>query len=422
MEILRYINYAVCLLFTLCYAYQFLYIPVSWFGKKQRGKKDPVLHDYAVLICARNEETVIGDLIESLKNQTYPSEHIHVFVIADNCTDDTAYAAEKAGARVYTRFSREKVGKGYALEALMDNLRSDYPQGFDGYFVFDADNILKPDYVEQMNRTFSDGADIVTSYRNSKNYGSSWISSGYALWFLRESRYLNHARHLLGISCMVSGTGFLFRRSIAEEMGSWHYFLLTEDIEFSADQIIKGRTIAFCQDAELYDEQPVDFRMSWRQRLRWAKGYLQVFRHYGGRLLRGCFHGNLSCYDMIMSIMPAFVLSAASIACNLVLGIWGICSHRDLTVALQSALELISNGYLLLLFLGGITLLTEWKHIHAPVGKKLLYLLTFPVFMFTYIPISLAALFCKTEWKQIPHTFCAEKLNQEKKGFLQKTQ
>ena len=63
---------------------------------------------------------------------------------------------------------------------------------------------------------FSDGYQIVTSYRNSKNYGDNWISAGYALWFLRESRYLNHARFLLGTSCAVSGTGFLFSRRVLE--------------------------------------------------------------------------------------------------------------------------------------------------------------------------------------------------------------
>ena len=108
---------------------------------------------------------------------------------------------------------RDRVGKGYALQTLLGHLEQDYPAGFDGYFVFDADNILDPDYIAAMNRTFSQGHDIVTSYRNSKNYGDNWISAGYALWFLRESRYLNHARSLLGTSCAVSGTGFLFSRA-----------------------------------------------------------------------------------------------------------------------------------------------------------------------------------------------------------------
>ena len=69
---------------------------------------------------------------------------------------------------------------------------------FDGYIVLDADNVLERDFVSRMNETFSEGKDIVTCYRDSKNYGDNWISAGYGLWFLRESRYLNGARSRIG--------------------------------------------------------------------------------------------------------------------------------------------------------------------------------------------------------------------------------
>lgn len=414
MEILKYINFVVSILFGICYAYQFLYIPLALIRPKEK-KTEAKLRDFAVLICARNEETVIGDLIASLKRQTYPQEHIHIFVMADNCTDATAAVAQRAGACVYSRFSTQRVGKGYALEALMQSINRDFPQGFDGYFVFDADNILKVDYIEQMNLTFSQGAKIVTSYRNSKNYGSSWISAGYALWFLRESRYLNYPRSIHGSSCLVSGTGFLFSREIAREMETWHYFLLTEDIEFSADQITRGRIIAYCPKAELFDEQPVDFATSWNQRLRWSRGYLQVFRKYGKKLIKGCFHGNFSCFDMTMAIMPAFVLSALSILCNLGLGVYGMITMGSISGAWGSMLELIGNMYGLLLVLGGITLITEWKRIQAASWQKIGYLLLFPVFMFTYIPISLVSLFCRTTWKPIAHVYSEERLRKEER-------
>ncbi|MBQ3401619.1 MAG: glycosyltransferase, partial [Lachnospiraceae bacterium] len=297
-----------------------------------------VARDYAVLICARNEETVIRDLIESLKAQTYPQRRLHIFVLADNCTDRTADIARAAGARVYTRENQEQVGKGYALEELLMYLHEDHPAGFDGYFVFDADNLLAPDYIARMDRMFAEGHEIITSYRNSKNYGSNWISAGYALWFLRESRYLNHARYLLGTSCAVSGTGFAFSRAVAEEVAGWPYHLLTEDIEFSIDQITHGRKIAFCEDAVLYDEQPVTFGQSVRQRMRWVRGYLQVFRGYGGRLFAGIARGDFSCYDMIMNIFPAFILSAASIAVNAVLTILNVQSGAGLGPTAASAL------------------------------------------------------------------------------------
>ena len=115
----------------------------------------------------------------------------------------------------------------------------------------------------------------------------------------------------------MGGTGFLFSQRILDESHGWRFYLLTEDIEFSIYHILRGERIAICEDAVLYDEQPTTFRQSFRQRLRWSRGYLQVFGRYGVSLFRGIFRGSFSCFDMTMNIMPAAVLSGASIAVNL---------------------------------------------------------------------------------------------------------
>lgn len=409
METLKLVNWLIGLLFFACYAYQFLYIPAALL-RRERLLPPGGRNDYAVLICARNEEAVIGDLIASLRRQTYDASLLHIFVLADNCTDGTAAAARAAGAAVYERSDRTHVGKGYALRSLMEHLRRDFPAGFDGYFVFDADNILSPDYVEQMDRTFSAGYEIVTGYRNSKNYGDSWLSAGSGLWYLRESRYLNHARHLLGTSCAVGGTGFLFSRAVAEDMGPWPYHTLIEDIEFTVDQITAGRRIGFCRAAVLYDEQPVDLRQSWRQRSRWCKGALQVFARYGGALVKGAARGSFACFDMAMSTMPAYVLSAAAVACNLILSVWGAVAGDDLRIALTSIAQMAGQMYAAMFFIGAVTTVTEWRQIRTAGWKKVLYAFTFPLFMFTYLPIAVSVLFCKTEWKPVEHRVCAASL------------
>ena len=358
-----------------------------------------------MLVCARNEEAVIAGLINSIHRQTYDRNLIRIFVMADNCTDNTASAARNAGATVYKRNNPNLVGKGYALEALLKNIERDYPRNyFDGFFVFDADNVLDKNYIAEMNRTFSDGNDIITSYRDSKNYGDNWISAGYALWFLRESRYLNHARMLLRTSCAVSGTGFFFSRRILEKNGGWNFHLLTEDIEFTVHNIVNGEKVAFCPKAVLYDEQPTSFRQSWRQRLRWAKGYLQVYGKYGKDLAKGIARGDFSCFDMAMAIMPAAVLTAVSVVINSCVAAVTLAGGGNVTPILISLGESVLNVYLTLLLLGGITTVTEWKMIHTSAVKKVFYIFTFPLFMLTYIPISFAAIFAKVEWKPISHS------------------
>ena len=401
---LRTINAVISALFFICYTYQFLYIPLVLAKKSKPLASPSKAHHYAVLIAARNGENVISGLLDSLRAQTYDMSLVTVFVAADNCTDSTAAIARAHGAVVYERFNQLNVGKGYALDFLLQHIGADYPAGFDGYFVFDADNILTPDYIERMNEMFSNGHEIVTSYRNSKNFGGNWISAGYALWFLRESRYLNGARTRLGSSAAVGGTGFLFSQRILNESHGWRFYLLTEDIEFSVYHILRGEKIAICESAVLYDEQPTDFRQSCRQRLRWAKGYVQVFLRYGGQLLRGAARGSWSCFDMSMSILPAFVLTSLCLLANITLTILGLMQGAGVWFALRSLLECMGSILATLLVLGGITTVTEWHRIHATTAQKLVYTLTFPLFMLTYLPISLAALFMKVEWKPIHHS------------------
>lgn len=401
---LRTINAVISALFFICYTYQFLYIPLVLAKKSKPLASPSKAHRYAVLIAARNEENVISGLLDSLRAQTYDMSLVTVFVAADNCTDSTAAIARAHGAVVYERFNQLNVGKGYALDFLLQHIGADYPAGFDGYFVFDADNILAPDYIERMNEMFSNGHEIITSYRNSKNFGGNWISAGYALWFLRESRYLNGARTRLGSSAAVGGTGFLFSQRILNESHGWRFYLLTEDIEFSVYHILRGEKIAICESAVLYDEQPTDFRQSCRQRLRWAKGYVQVFLRYGGQLLRGAARGSWSCFDMSMSILPAFVLTSLCLLANITLTILGLMQGAGVWFALRSLLECLGSILATLLVLGGITTVTEWHRIHATTVQKLVYTLTFPLFMLTYLPISLAALFMKVEWKPIHHS------------------
>ena len=404
IEFIRILNFGLAAIFVICYAYQFLYLAVP-FLKKDKPHGPTTLHRYAVLISARNEAAVIGHLLDSIRAQDYPSELVTVFVVADNCTDNTAQVARQHGAVVYERFNRVLVGKGYALKELLGHIEADYGKVFDGFFVFDADNLLAPDYITQMNRTFSDGYEIITSYRNSKNYADNWVSSGYALWFLREAAFLNHPRHLLKTSCAVSGTGFCFSRRILEQRGGWNFFLLTEDIEFTIANVIAGERIGYCKDAVFYDEQPTTFRQSCRQRMRWAKGYVQVFQAYGLKLLKGIPQRNgFACFDMAMAIMPAIVLTVVGIGTNAAASVLGFLAGQNVLIALWSAVQFLVNSYLLMLFIGAVTTLSQWKQIHATTAQKILYTFTFPLFMLTYIPISFVALFKHVEWKPIEHS------------------
>ncbi|MCR5184248.1 MAG: glycosyltransferase family 2 protein [Opitutales bacterium] len=398
-------NAAIGAIFLLFYSYQFFYIPIPHLLRDRplpEGRKNRL----GIMISARNESAVIGELIDSLNRQTFPREQFEIFVVADNCTDNTAEICRSRGAIVFERFDQNKIGKGYALNFLYKKIVGQYgADAFEAFLVLDADNILSSQYLEEMNKTFSAGYEVCTSLRNSKNYGDNWISAGYALWFLRESEYLNHPRMLLGTSCAVSGTGFLFSSKVIREADGWNFFLLTEDIEFSVYNILKGRKIGYAKNAELFDEQPVTFAQSWRQRLRWAKGYFQVWGHYGCGLLKNIFSPQFtSCYDMTMTIMPALILTLGALGNFLVGAVFAFIFGWQFSVLLESLLFTLLGMYFTLWLIGAITTVSQWRRIYCSSFKKIFYTFTFPLFMLTYVPIALTAMFKKVGWKPIAHT------------------
>ncbi|MGI6028263.1 MAG: glycosyltransferase family 2 protein [Candidatus Heteroscillospira sp.] len=402
-ELIRVTGQVMFVMFLLFYGYQFIYMLVPFFVKKS-WEDNTRLNRFAVLIAARNEETVIGKLVESVKQQDYPAELVDVFVVADNCTDGTAREARRAGAEVYERFDTQRVGKGYALNWLLGQIHGKYGKKYDGYFVFDADNLLSTDYISQMNRVFSEKYPIVTGCRNSKNFGDSWISAGNALRFLRDSEYLNRSRMLLGTDCSISGTGFLVSRDVLMRAGGWHFFLISEDTEFAVSSILRGERIGYCHEAVFYDEQPQSFEQSWKQRMRWVRGSFQVFGKYGGRLFRGFARGNFACYDVGLSNFPMMVMSCMSLL------VWGgsllsaAALGMELMPLLLMALTAFGRSYMSAALIAAFVTAARWKQIHAAWYKKLMYIFTFPIFMFSYVPLSVCAMFGKAQWQPIRHT------------------
>jgi cellulose synthase/poly-beta-1,6-N-acetylglucosamine synthase-like glycosyltransferase len=358
------------------------------------------------MICARNEEAVVGQLIDTIWAQDYPRELIDVYVIADNCTDNTAGIAREGGAHVVERQNKEKIGKGYALECLIDNITKGGAEWkYDGYIVIDADNLLDEHFVAEFNDAMKGGCRVVTAYRDSKNFADNWLSASYAVWWLREARYLNGARAMLGLSANVSGTGFAIRGDLLEELGGWSYFTLTEDVEFTFAMIARGERISYTPYAILYDEQPTVFKQSWDQRVRWIKGYFQAYARYGGKLLKRMFtKHSFPCYDMLVNTLSGTVLTLGT----LVFYAGAILSHAIQRVPVGEPLlylgEFVGTCYTMLFIIGIITVRTERDRIYAPIGKVIRYSFTFPLFLLTLLPMLICVPFDKKKWPQIVHT------------------
>ena len=405
-----FFNSLVGILFSLCFLYQGIFFLIGLVRGQVKIPRARRLHRYAFFIAAHNEEPVIANLVKSIKDQDYPSELIDIFVVADACTDGTAQAAREAGAIVYERNDLSRKGKSWVMDYGFDRILREYPDTYEAFFIFDADNLLSKNYVSVMNDAFDQGYLALTSYRNSKNFGSSWVSAANAIWFLREARFLNNARMMCGTSCAVSGSGYLISAKLVEGMHGWDFHTLTEDIQFTTFCAVHGVRIGYAP-AEFFDEQPVTLKASIKQRMRWTKGFYQVLFTYGGQLLTSIrrLH-RFAAYDMLMVVGPAMLISLVCLLANVTFIAVGYLSHgflatdAELTMCIGSVVMMLGYMYATFFFMGFITTFAERKHIHCKqTWRVVANLFTFPLFMFTYIPLTVAALFLKVDWVPTPH-------------------
>ena len=445
-------------LITIMLAYHSVYFILGIY-KTKKIKKAKVKHKYAILIAARNEEKVIGNLLDSIAKQDYPRDLLTTFVVADNCTDSTAAIARKKGAICYERFNDQDKTKGFALEFLFNNIESDYGiNSFEGYFIFDADNLLNTNFVSKMNDAFDSGEKIITSYRNTKNFDENWIASTYALHWIRSSRTSHRARSYLGLATNIQGTGFLFANEIVKN--GWHYTSLTEDRALTADAVSNGYMISYQDEAIFYDEQPIKVKVALRQRLRWSKGHLLAFLESGPKLFKNIFKNNknlvkkeknkwskikksfryrFASYDTLMQLTPFSVLNLTKFLLIAVI-IYSCYTYTnginnmsiDLGNTFLSKLNLFSfkiniEPGVKALFMG--VLIAFWYHLIYLIGayftamlmpiylfiidrkrikkmsfsKKVLFVFTWPIFDIIGRYTTYIALFKKVTWKPIPH-------------------
>ncbi|MCQ2564780.1 MAG: glycosyltransferase family 2 protein [Clostridia bacterium] len=414
-------------LIGLTYCHFFLFAIVGLF-KRKTYKKAKVQHTYGIVIAARNEEKVIGNLIESIRKTNYPQDKLHIFVVAHNCTDNTAQICKDLGATVYEYNNPDERTKGYALKYLFDAINKDFgTESLDGYFVFDADNILSKNYFEKMNDAFDayDGKCIITSFRNSKNFGSNIISGLYGVYFTTGCLMEMKGRTVLNCSTRVSGTGYVINSKYLKN--GWKYVTLTEDWEITADHIIDGNKIQYCDEAEYFDEQPTTFKVMWRQRVRWSRGHLLVCVTRLKELFRNLFakkdkHAlKVSTYDMIANIMPFGLILTGLTILQVALLLFSPLFVPSMTFGAVVLNWLKNFGMTclvsyLMTFIGAIVVfVAERKRIQGvSFLKKVALCLIWPLFLAIQLPIDVVALFYKNcGWKVIPHndTTDFEKLN-----------
>ena len=352
---------------------------------------------FAVLICARNEESVIRLPVRSALMSRYPAESREVIVLADNCSDRTAERARDAGATVWEK-TEPSAGKGDVLAWGIRRLQE--RGGFDAIAVFDADNIVSDGWFEAMNDALNDGETVVTGRRQSSNARTNVISGWYTVYWSMMNELSNRVRTNLGLSGKLTGTGFAFLVSAMGPDG-WRTRTMVEDVEFTVQSNLRGGRVAYVPEADYADEQPVTVQYMWRQLRRWATGGWQVVRLYAfAWILALLEHPSIRLFDSFFAI-----LTGMSVAFILLFNVVAFIVRVCLRAANPSAVTFFIGVFGFLFVMGWFT---AWASVALSPQKRRPHarcIATFPIFSLILSAAGLYALVRPTRtWKPIPHT------------------
>lgn len=378
---------------TILLSYFLYYIGISVFGWVKRNGRSadsfPCVNRFAVLVAAHNEETVIGNIVRNLRAMNYPRNMYDVFVIADNCSDQTARIARENGAIVHERFNTVKRGKGYSLEWMFEKLfRMD--KKYDAVCIFDADNLASPNFLMEMNKHLCMGHEVIQGYLDSKNPHDTWIASNNSIAFWIGNRMFQLPRYYLGLSCILGGTGFVVKTDVLKEIG-WGATCLVEDLEFTLKLVLKGKKVHWAHDAIIFDEKPLGLPQSWRQRKRWMQGHFDCMKRYLPDLFTKAFKDmNYRAFDAALYMFQPLIVVINGLVMAFAL---------PMMIFAGDPAFWVSFGLMYL----GIGFLILEKKVSL---KTLMYFATSPFYNLTWVPIIIQGFIDmnKKEWVHTLHT------------------
>ncbi len=367
-------------------------------------------HDFCFLIPARYESKVIEGLLISIKNQTVKVGMKDVYVIVESLEDETVNICKKYDATVVLRKHLELQRKGYALDEAVKFILNKNKH-YDAYFIFDADNILDKNYLKNMLPVFDKGYDLASGYRNCKNGNESVIAACSALTFSLVNTVFNDKKNKETKNITFSGTGFYIRGDLIEEWKGYPFHSLTEDYELSSYATLNNLTTYYNIKSIFYDEQPLRFKDTINQRVRWIRGYFDVRKMYTKKIYKSLDKNNPnngSKMDESIGIIP-FILMVV----GLVIWFLSLVFFTSYNLFVNDEvwkshlLELIIFlliVYVTMVVMTFVILMLEGKKLDLNFKSRVKAMIINPIFMISYVPCAIKALSSKeVKWTRVNH-------------------
>ncbi len=413
---------AIALFIFLTLSFYYILYFIEAYRKPTKFEKGKIKYKFAVLIPARNEDNVITNILNSLKNQTYDKDLFDVYVIIESKDDPTFNIVKKFKYNIIIRENLvNRRTKGYALQEAIDYITKNN-KTYDSVIIFDADNIVSPDYISLMNDVKNQGYQVGVGYRNFTNSRKNWISACSATLFSFMNQFTSKGRSRYFNKATLTGTGYYIDMQVIKDAGGWIWTGFTEDVALTTYCYYHNVSMHYYPYAIYYDEQPTKYKILHTQHIRWVFGYFEDRSKYKiGGVIYNKDHmviRRIGIMEYSLSIFPfiTFIITEG-VACvvMLILFIVAICINEPNAMWIGfHCLFNFSLLYLSFVLTASIAILIDHKNLKFGFWKTLLVLVSYFFFFFDFLSAFCDGLVHKkkrTQWSKIVHN--GELINKE---------
>ena len=407
------------------YGIIFLMLGLSWFYvagffiSMKNIKKAPhsdKLTKFAVLVPARNEGHVVGNIMKALKAQTYNPHYFDVWFIVEKEDDPTIEQAKAYGYKYFVRdeLTDKRKTKGFALQECIRYFKNN-DINYDAYMIFDADNVMDPDYLEKMNDLRQTGVEVGVGYRNFTNINTNWLTAGSAILFTYINSFTSKNRTILFKKAVLCGTGYYVNADIIDEAGGWIFTGMTEDSELTVYCEYHNINMCYYPLVNFYDEQSPSYRTNHAQHIRWVWGFFINKKKFqeGGKMHYATSKAvhNAAKFDYNVSMVPlivcmvadAFVLIAA-----IILMAFSIYQNSEyMKPMIETAAVAAGFLYFIMMIAGMATIVHNFNRLKLKWWMIIITIITYPLYWFDIILAVFHGFFVprrRKTWTPIKHT------------------
>lgn len=260
------------------------------------------LNKFLILYPAYKEDKVIINAVEQFLLQDYPKDLYSVIVISDHMQPETNEQLSKLPITLLQP-TFEKSSKAKAMQYAIENINSE----FDNVVILDADNVVRPQFLSQLNVLCSI-YDAIQCHRCAKNANNDVAVLDGASEEINNTIF-RKAHNRLGLSSALIGSGMCFKYDLFKE----NVFKLStagEDREMEALLLQQGVFIKYAPDIHVFDEKVSNQDNFQRQRMRWMTAQIQSLLSNLPKIPNAIIHGNINFIDKTIqqALIPRSIL------------------------------------------------------------------------------------------------------------------